>query len=411
MLRAPFIWCGAALFPALRAQPWSPSPAAETAASPLAASATSLDGPAAVAWDREQLPQSSLATGAEAQNAADASCDVTSSGPLCFASQQWALLPSAKVPGLVGWWTFNEQTPLDSSGNGNHGTSAILHGPSPAGGGHSAIFSRNFLLVPHSKQFQLEDFTYSFWVNIRHDAGSRDDRAARWCPLLRKGVYLSKAEEFANAPALLYSRKTGRLRAAVTTTESSRGDGEFVDSSARLLPNRWTHVALVHHRAKARLLIYVNGILDAATATKGRLVLNEYPLYVGGDPFTAEACGQTLLLDELRVHDRALAPHELQAQAAPAFGGADPSYVHLGCSSCTLREAIRSCPKTRHICTSLELHTGGYQVARSLGWLAAGTRVWTHAAIADEAALERQGQSSAVSLPENGLGLCCNGAA
>merc|ERR1719265_368245 len=109
-------------------------------------------------------------------------------------------------------------------------------------------------------------------------------------------------------------------------------------------------------------------------------------------------------MDELRVHNHAITPHELQAEAAPALGGADPSFVHFGCIKCSLMEAAKSCPSSRHICSSLELHTGAYQVARALGWIRAGGHVWTYSAL-------NNAKPTKAPAPSFGLGLCCLGAA
>mmetsp|Transcript_48482 Transcript_48482/g.122999 ORF Transcript_48482/g.122999 Transcript_48482/m.122999 type:complete len:399 (+) Transcript_48482:74-1270(+) len=356
-----------------------------------------------------------------------AECDVISSGPVCFNDGHNVLIAGAAGSDLGGHWTFDAEAPFDASGNGNNGVGELEHGPSPAGGGHSAYFEKNFLMVPDSEQLHSKDFTYSFWVYLLGEALGVANDAPKWCPLLRKGVYVSAAEEFSNSPALLYSRRTGHLRAALTTTAGGRGDGEYVDSNARLQPNRWVHIALVHHHGgpasgtfdspggTSRMLLYVNGILDARLVTKGTIEDNNFPLYVGGDPFTAEQCGFEMYMDELRMHTRAVAPHELQAEAAPALAGVDPSYVHLGCISCSITEAVASCPHSRHICSSLELHTGGYQVAKALGWLIGGMHVWTHAAVMKRMAsaskmLQGADWTGAGGSPSNGLALCCEGA-
>lgn len=348
---------------------------------------------------------------------AAASCDLVSlGGTVCYADHRASLTPAATVRGLVGRYTFDEAAALDSSGHGHHGNE-IFHGPSPAGTGHSAFFQRTFVTVPNSAQLQKKDFSYSFWVYlIEEDEGASADDAPRWCPLLRKGVHLPTAQEFASSPALLYSHGTGQLRASVTTSlHPASMDGEYVDSNARLLPNRWVHLALVHH--EARLLLYVNGILDAVTALRGNVIPNAHPLYVGGDPFTAQQCVHAIYMDELRVYDRALPPHELQAEGAVALGGTDPSFVHLGCASCGLLEASRRCPASRHLCSTVELHTGAFQVARALGWLHFGAHVWTLAALR-QAQLQPQAEGflptasgSGFGKPTVGLGLCCDGAA
>jgi len=319
------------------------------------------------------------------------SCDSQLSGPICFsqAGRQQALMPNAVPSGLVAHYDFDADMAIDSSGNGNHAVTELVHGPSPVGSGHSAAFTRSFMMVPNSALLDLTDFTYSFWVYLLDDGVGKgvDDRSPTWCPLIRKGIHMESTEQFASAPALLFNHRTGHLRAEVTTSLNNLESGEHADSNARLLPNRWMHFAMVHHSSHKSLLLYVNGILDRVIQTQGTLSSNDYPLYVGGDPFTPD-CAFTTYIDELRVYSHAVPPHLLQAEAAPALGGTDPSYVRLGCTQCSLAEASRSCPPNRHVCTTIELHTGGYQVARSLGWLAAGTHVWNHAAVVTGAAGE-----------------------
>jgi hypothetical protein len=337
------------------------------------------------------------------------SCDSILTDPICFSGKRGALLPNAVPSGLVGHWDFNADSPYDSSGNGNHGVTELMHGPSPGGGGHSAVFERTFMMVPNSELLKARDFTYSFWIYLVDDGSpSGVGRSSAWCPLIRKGISDVKTQQFASTPSLLFSHRTGHLRAELTTTVQNVKDGEFVDSNARLLPNRWVHIAMVHHSSRGSLLLYVNGILDNAMTTRGSMVLNDYPLYVGGDPFTLDACHFTVYMDELRVFSHAVPPHQLQAEAAPALGGTDPSYVRLGCLKCTLAEAARRCPQNRHICTSIELHTGGYQVARSVGWLSEGTHVWTHAALVKGQNAQMNAQNPA-DTSTMGLGLCCDG--
>jgi len=332
-------------------------------------------------------------------------CDAIFSDSICFSDKRQPLLPSAVPGGLVAHYDFDADTPIDSSGNGNHAMTELYHGPSPAGSGHSGLFHKSFMMVPDSPMFKTKDFTYSFWIYIVAD--DEPVHSQNWCPLIRKGINLPATQQFANAPALLFSHGTGQLRAEMTTTWKGIEDGENVGSNARLLPDRWMHIAMVHHSAHASLLLYVNGILDNAMTTQGDMVQNDYPLYVGGDPFTQDQCGFTAYMDELRIYSHAVPPHQLQAEAAPALGGTDPNYVHLGCLSCNLLEAAKRCPKDRHICTSIELHTGGYQVARSLGWLRSHTHVWTHAAVVQGAAAHLQGTADANTVM--GLGLCCEG--
>lgn len=67
-----------------------------------------------------------------------------------------------------------------------------------------------------------------------------------------------------------------------------------------------------------------------------------------------------MLMDELRFYNRVLHEAEIEAEAAPALGGIEPSHILLGCVNCLLEKASKSCIEGYHICTNIELHTGGY---------------------------------------------------
>jgi len=77
--------------------------------------------------------------------------------------------------------------------------------------------------------------------------------------------------------------------------------------------------------------------------------------------------------------------------------------------SCPLEEAVRSCPKDRHICTALELHTGGYLVARSIGWLEGGMHVWTHTAVQKRVAMAPQPATEYIRCASEGELCACSG--
>merc|ERR1719183_3150138 len=154
-------------------------------------------------------------------------CDTTLSDPICFAGQRRALLPNAVPGGLIGHWDFNSEGALDSSGNGNHGVTEVVHGPAPVGSGHSAVFSKTFMMVPPSPLLNsITDFTYSFWVYLLDDgaAPASVGRSATWCPLIRKGISEAKTEQFASAPTLLFNHRTGHMRAEITTSVNNLED-------------------------------------------------------------------------------------------------------------------------------------------------------------------------------------------
>lgn len=130
-------------------------------------------------------------------------CDVAFDSTLCFFNQQHGkspriyclcktpfsivLLPDARPHGLVGRYTFDMTKPLDSSGSRNHALGPTVAG-SPWGNiGASAVFRKNYILIPHSSSFETTDYSVSFWIYRLQDEKSKADAAAtppleRWCP-------------------------------------------------------------------------------------------------------------------------------------------------------------------------------------------------------------------------------------
>jgi hypothetical protein len=130
---------------------------------------------------------------------------------------------------------------------------------------------------------------------------------------------------------------------------------------------RWTHVVINRIDKKAR--IYINGIMDSVNLTEGYSKPNKENWFVGATPWYKEDCHVPLLIDELRIYNRELGEGEIEAEAGNALGGLEPSFIQLGCINCLLEQASKSCMEGYHLCTSMELHAGGYQVARAMGWV------------------------------------------
>jgi len=250
---------------------------------------------------------------------------------------------------------------------------------------------------------RLEDFSYTFWVHLL-DFG--EHQGLKTCPLLRKGAVGESGEDgvapLPPAPAVLLDRETRRLRVEVGTAGGPTGamvelGTEAFESNARLARGRWFHIAVVRLNSQRRTRLYVNGILDASQSSKGFTAPNSGPLYVGGDPAARDQCNVPMYIDELKVYSRSLDHDEIQAEAAPSLAGVEPSFLRLACLDCPLAVAQQNCPDKYHICNSLELHMGGYQVARSLGYLQRDTHVWSHVTT-----YNKQGQEEPVVRPPGG---------
>ena len=205
------------------------------------------------------------------------------------------------------------------------------------------------------------------------------------------------------------------IKLSVATNSDQHPTGEFKASSARMPINRWAHIALV--RTPTESVLYVNGIRDSKLQTEGAAVPNQGPLYIGGVPWLIDKCHIASYIDEVRYYSRPLLEEEIQAEASPALGGIEPSMVQLGCVGCDVTTASRKCLKGYHLCTAMELHTGGYQVARLQGYADWQTHVWSEAQYQKEKASSSKhterafSNAGAAAAPAKGLGLCCVNAA
>jgi hypothetical protein len=63
---------------------------------------------------------------------------------------------------------------------------------------------------------------------------------------------------------------------------------------------------------------------------------------------------------------------------------------------CSLDDAFESCDNNYHLCTAIELHSGGYGVARANGLAEWDTPVWSQDALNYDHNIDK------------GLGLCCH---
>ena len=118
-----------------------------------------------------------------------------------------------------------------------------------------------------------------------------------------------------------------------------------------------------------KIKLFVNGILDAVNVTAGWNLPNEMPFYVGGTLWTLEDCHLPCYIDELKFYQKELTTPEIEAEASGSLGGIEPSFIQLGCVNCLLKEAATVCTDNYHLCSTIELHSHGYQVARAMGWV------------------------------------------
>lgn len=324
-------------------------------------------------------------------------CDLILDGGVCLYGGETVLMPSSRQNGLVGHWTFDDNQVLDYSGYAHHGNQAVGAGPAQGGRGNSASFTGSeYIEITTSEEMNDKIFSLTMWVYLLRDSEveSHTSSGLRYCPILQRGIDNTSTQTYHRTPAIFLDRKDKGLKVYVSTTENVDFPlGEFVESNARIPYQRWTHLGVV--RTEKRIRLYVNGVIDAVNATEGWTSMNTDPIYVGKTPWHETDCKVPLYIDDIKYFKRELYEEELEAEAFGALGHIEAHYIRLGCINCQLTEANTACPDNYHLCTSIELHSGAYAVARANGWTSWNSHLWAYGTNEKE----YEGQL--------GLGVCC----
>ncbi|HWE01501.1 MAG TPA: LamG-like jellyroll fold domain-containing protein [Tepidisphaeraceae bacterium] len=215
------------------------------------------------------------------------------------------------VPGLVGYWQFNEDggaMTVDASGNNDDGTLSEGIGWIAGRVGWSALSFAGAAApgadvdIPNEPQLQFtaaDSFTIGLWVQ----AGAPD---GKWAGIVAKSADV--------APGYgLYLDPSGHWAFAAAAGENVI-EGPVADTS-------WHYLTLVQDGSAGTRSLYVDGALSVSgTAQDGS---GAGDLWVGG---AASSAGEFFdgAVDDLRVYNIALTAQQIQAlaqvPATPAFG-------------------------------------------------------------------------------------------
>jgi len=214
------------------------------------------------------------------------------------------------IPGLVGYWSFDDGTASDNSGNGNNGT--LINGPTVVAGKIGQALSFNgagqYVNVGNVLNPGSGDLSVFAWVKTTQSGGLNMIISKRNSSVSTNGGYQ------------LFQNGSGALSFTFGDGNSSR---VRVDSTApRVNDGNWHLAGVVFTRA-GNGVIYVDGV--QATGGTGSItsqsgsVANSLPLRFGLEDQTS----QNFLywqgaIDEARIYNRALSAQEV----SNLFGGA-----------------------------------------------------------------------------------------
>mmetsp|Transcript_29499 Transcript_29499/g.26078 ORF Transcript_29499/g.26078 Transcript_29499/m.26078 type:complete len:182 (+) Transcript_29499:380-925(+) len=177
--------------------------------------------------------------------------------------------------------------------------------------------------------FQNE-YSMSFWLF----ANAFNTLTTEQCSIIEKGTQDESDFSFTIEMS---------TRQILVTTQTTLGPLTLT-SNARILHQRWTHVALF--RTRRMLVLYVNGNLDAVLEIQEGGEIRNSPIHIGRMPwqdYIGSGCTLDLFFDEFKFWDSPLEESYIEAESGIALGsGIDPHSIELGCLECSIERALES---------------------------------------------------------------------
>jgi outer membrane protein OmpA-like peptidoglycan-associated protein len=193
--------------------------------------------------------------------------------------------------GIVAYYPFNGNA-LDKTGQGGDGIVSGAQLTEDRFGNAQAAYSfdgqNQSIRIPHNAQndfSQRKTFTVSLWIQPRD---------------LNPGCILLKGYD--------YGLKWEGMQSSLTLYSGAMG-GYPRGTRASWSSSRWHHIALVQE--EKRLLLYIDGELDAQKELAHTLQVRQEDLFLGKHPYFWGAFAGKI--DDLLIYDRALNAYEVQA--------------------------------------------------------------------------------------------------
>ncbi len=238
-----------------------------------------------------------------------------------------ALLASPTRADLVAYYTFDDGTATDLSGNGNHGieSSGVTYSTDvPLAPGLSFETPQTGadydIVVPTSASLEgiSDELTLSFWMKA--DVEGQNN----WVRIFQH------ANEGNGTQGWLVDRYSGSGETNIRVDTTGAG-GQFNQNLAEgvggdTFDREWHHIAYILD--EGTWTEYVDGMASSGPYNHGDGFSNTRPLYIGGRNGNAEYVG---LLDEIAVWDTALEHDQviLLSDGAPANNIPEPATLAL----------------------------------------------------------------------------------
>jgi hypothetical protein len=215
---------------------------------------------------------------------------------LCFARPA--------VADLVGFWSFDDETATDLSGNGNDG---VINGLQfsddvPNASGKSLdVFGGGTVRIPHSDSLGMADtLSIAFWMKANND-----DQGSNWNGTMGKIGTPRESSGWETQRWDVQSRIDIRI-------DTSGGSNSVRGNLTGTFDDEWVHVAWTVDTGQWES--FLNGeLVESGTYPHGDGFANENDLFLGN---RANCCAYTGLLDEVGIWNHVLTLEEIEALAA-----------------------------------------------------------------------------------------------
>jgi hypothetical protein len=211
---------------------------------------------------------------------------------------------TAELAGLIGWWKLDEtggRDVADASGNGNVGK--ILNGQprwqtsgGKIGGALLLDGKGDWVHVANESKFDcISEVTVAAWIKV-----NRFDK--EWQAIVTKGDSAWRIQRNASTDTIEFACSGLKVP----------GGNQYGSLYGRKNVNdgQWHHVAGVYDGEK--MLIYIDGRVDASQTASGPIGPNDHPVYIGEN---AEMNGRFWngLIDDVRVYNCGLGQNEVES--------------------------------------------------------------------------------------------------
>ena len=218
-----------------------------------------------------------------------------------------ASLAAQPTDGLVGYWSFDDGTAVDNSGNGHDGDAVdVFPAPGQCGGAmefDGAPYS-HIILPSLSFPTFLNTGSISLWFNVDQMSGDN--------PLITYSSYTGQRDI-----CWLNVKSTGEITYATKFNYGSDAGGHWT-AAGTVQPETWYHLVVTADGINT-IKFYVNGSLVPTTPINGNDTQEEFfdkgdtwafgmvfnPNHVPGEKFLDG------LMDEVRMYDRSLNAEEV----------------------------------------------------------------------------------------------------